>query len=135
VRQVFSIRDCLYGYDLTVFVGTYDQMEAYISRRWKVGRQPQKHFGGQHFFLMKPSGEAIASVIHLPHWDCTVDETGTLMHEINHAAMKALGAVGVGVTSDDHEAFCYYAQYLFSEAFSALCSEWKKCDKHERSTK
>ncbi len=45
------------------------------------------------------------------------EELATLIHELNHFCLWVFDYIGMPVNSDNSEAYCYYYDYIFNQAY------------------
>ncbi len=121
MKQVFHIPDPVYGYDLSLFVGSYPAFRAYYKRVHGLDVGDQDGLvGGSFWAEHSTSGRVWGLVLWIEKWDGGISDLGNLMHECIHRAMGTMGLVGVPVSCDSNEAMVRYAEYLYCTALRKL---------------
>ncbi|WP_288610175.1 hypothetical protein [uncultured Victivallis sp.] len=131
MSKTFLIAEKIYGIPLRVFIGSYQEYSDFCYRIYGLPQEPQINFGGESFIVtLKNKGKAEV-FIWLPSFSVdSANDLAVLSHECAHITLKVLFQVGITVSKDNEEPFCYLMEYFFHSALTRLM---KKTGENPRS--
>lgn len=128
-----EIQDPIYNLPITIYIGTPDQYRNHLISHWPDAPGINTDYpaqGGEHRLVSYRHHDIAvlaASLIWLPHWNCTTQEYGTLAHEVSHHAFAVMRLCHIPVEpGHSEEAYCYYFDMMYTAALAALSSDWKR---------
>lgn len=122
---VYKIKDTMFQMDITlIFNMTHNQYKAYIKKRYGYICQDEESDGV--CLRLYAKGHPVEYVIWIEKFQWLVYEYGLLSHEVMHCVHFVMKDVGITLSDDSVEVFCYYYQRIFAECVAGLSKLTKK---------
>jgi len=121
----FAVKDEIYSIPLHIIVGDFAYYKKIVEQKFDCEMNAeQTNHGGETMMLDGEGGVMI--VVWFPRLDFTIENYGTIAHELLHAAFQASRLVGIKFDYENQEPIVYYFEYLFKKAIERLFKEYRK---------
>ncbi len=115
--KIYKIFDYVYGVDLIVIIGKWEDYQRYLKRSWDVEMEEWQYQAGQASHLIRTKDGFQTNVVWLKNFKWCVEDYAVLAHEILHSVQATVKRVKI---EPDSEAVNYYFQYLFRTALRKI---------------
>ena len=116
----FVIKEKIYNIPLFILIGTWDEYNEQLHKKYKIERKEQKNYGGEATFYTG-DGSSLCS-IWLPQFDisCIADITD-LVHEIDHISQYIMEHFDIPIlTGRSNHAYIYLKEYFTVQTLTKL---------------
>ena len=123
MKEFLKIEIPIYRAELKVFFGTADEcaeamrIDGRAEHEIAEWRKHTDEYNGMYY------NDYDYRVLWLNGWPKSVDDYGSLVHEISHATFYLLQSRGLRHSEDSDEAYAYLMGFLFSEIDAFIANE------------
>lgn len=119
--KTYQLRDPndVYFVSVVLVIGTWKEYQNWVEKKFGVPPIKNNFYTGYHSIFYNKDN-ATVSTIWMPKYEHTISDMGILCHESAHSAMRILERTGVKIDGENHEAFTYLQEDIFTKALQAL---------------
>lgn len=116
----YKIKDQMYNIDIRILIsGDNTAVADYISRKYN-SKLEHNNACALHFTL-KAKGKSDIEYIWIEKFDWSIENQGTLAHEILHLTFSVMDSLGIKYQREvSEEAYTYYFEHIFKQVWDKL---------------